>query len=306
MVTNTWEGSGGWWQGFHNSLKVHLRCSKHNSSRYNCCKIGGCVPSPTKTSISSVHYMLVSDINGLLCDAQHVLIPKSWKLLFVPVWCGYKMVSPGLGYYEFLTLCSSRFNIGIWSSTTKPNLILMVDLLLGERSEIKLVFVCGNEKCDRILVCHPNNNSRALMLKNMNKGVWWDKPLLQKVYHNILLIDDCPYKCMGNVPFFYIMLHPFNSEVDDDKYILGTLWPWLVGLFNALSTIAYVGSHHHGQKHVNKQNPHWKALRTYAHGCLRPRWLATNFKPRHFFVSNYYVIELQLWYTIVKLICKFI
>ncbi len=48
-------------------------------------EIGGCVPSPTKTSISSVHYMLVLDVNGLLCDAQHVFTPKSWKLLFVPV-----------------------------------------------------------------------------------------------------------------------------------------------------------------------------------------------------------------------------
>jgi hypothetical protein len=72
-------------------------------------------------------------------------------------------------------------------------------------------------------------------------------------HHNTLLIDDCPYKCMGNVLFFYIMLHPFNSEVDDNKYILGTLWPWLVGLSNAPSTIAYVGSHHRGQKHVNNK-----------------------------------------------------
>ncbi len=48
-------------------------------------EIGGCVPSPTKTSISLVHYMFVLNVNGLLCDAQHVLTPKSWKLLSVPV-----------------------------------------------------------------------------------------------------------------------------------------------------------------------------------------------------------------------------
>lgn len=46
---------------------------------------GGCVPSPTKTSINLVHYMLVLDVNGLLCDAQHVFTPESWKLLFVLV-----------------------------------------------------------------------------------------------------------------------------------------------------------------------------------------------------------------------------
>jgi hypothetical protein len=65
-------------------------------------------------------------------------------------------------------------------------------------------------------------------------------------YCNILLIDDCPYKCMGNMPYSNILLHPFNSEVDDKNYLLGTLWPYLLGLSEAPKTLTYVGSHPHG------------------------------------------------------------
>jgi hypothetical protein len=32
--------------------------------------LGGCIPFPNKTCISSIHYLLVVDINGLLCDAR--------------------------------------------------------------------------------------------------------------------------------------------------------------------------------------------------------------------------------------------
>jgi hypothetical protein len=68
----------------------------------------------------------------------------------------------------------------------------------------------------------------------------------ESIYQNILLIDDCPYKCMGNVPNYYILLHPFNSEINDKNYLLDTLWPYMVGLFEPSNTSTYVGSHPHG------------------------------------------------------------
>jgi hypothetical protein len=42
---------------------------------------------------------------------------------------------------------------------------------------------------------------------------------------------------MGYVPYFYILHHPFNSEVNDKNYLLGTLWPYLLGLFEAPNTL---------------------------------------------------------------------
>jgi hypothetical protein len=46
------------------------------------------------------------------------------------------------------------------------------------------------------------------------------RPLFQ---HNILLIGDCLYKCVGNVPFSYIVPHQFDSEVDDNNHLLGII-----------------------------------------------------------------------------------
>jgi len=127
------------------------------------------------------------------------------------------------------------------------------------------MFVWGGEKCESSCVCHPLNKKRPLVLKNMDMVFQEISPGFRELtYCNTLLIDDCPYKCVGNVPYFYILLHPFNSEVDDKNYLLATLWPYLLGLFEAPNTLTYVGSHPHGQKWVSKENPHWKSIKTYA------------------------------------------
>jgi hypothetical protein len=69
---------------------------------------------------------------------------------------------------------------------------------------------------------------------------------------------------MGNMPYSYILPHPFNNEVDDKNYLLDTLWHYLVGLFESSNILTYVGSHPHGHKWVFRKNPHWKSLKTYA------------------------------------------
>jgi hypothetical protein len=62
---------------------------------------------------------------------------------------------------------------------------------------------------------------------------------------NTLLIDDCPYMCLGNVPYSYILPHPFNSQ-KVDNYLMDTLWPYLLGLYEAPSCVKYVGFKPHG------------------------------------------------------------
>jgi len=109
------------------------------------------------------------------------------------------------------------------------------------------MFVWGGEKCESTCVCHPLNQKQPLVLKNVDKVFQEISPRLKELtYRNILLIDDCPYKCMGDVPYSYIMPYPFNCEVDDNNYLLGTLWPYLLGLFETPNTLIYVGSHPHG------------------------------------------------------------
>jgi hypothetical protein len=79
------------------------------------------------------------------------------------------MVCPQPTYYQFLTLYVSRFDIGIWSSTTQTILTLIVQLLIKRRVKNKLMFVWGGEKCESTCVCHPLNKKRPLVLKNVDK-----------------------------------------------------------------------------------------------------------------------------------------
>jgi hypothetical protein len=112
---------------------------------------------PLDKTINMVWYLLVLDVNGLLCTTQHVLSQHKWGPFVPIVWLGNNLVCPQLIYYPFLTLCASRFDIGIWLSMTQTNLIHMVELLLGEGVEIRPVFVWGGEKCESTCVCHPLN-----------------------------------------------------------------------------------------------------------------------------------------------------
>ncbi len=67
-----------------------------------------------------------------------------------------------------------------------------------------------------------------------------------------------------------IHLHPilFPNRSIVRKMIKTTywdaLWPYLLGLSKAPTTLGYVGSHLHGQKQISRDNPHQKAVKTCA------------------------------------------
>lgn len=90
--------------------------------------------------INRVWYLLVLNVNGLLCQAMHVKSGKEWKPLVGAVRCGNKIVNPRAGYCEFLEMCGSRFDNGIWSSTTQPNFTPMVQILLDKLLGVKPMF----------------------------------------------------------------------------------------------------------------------------------------------------------------------
>jgi hypothetical protein len=105
----------------------------------------------------------------------------------------------------------------------------MVDLLLRGFLGFKPIFVWGVEKCLDTCIPHLSNKDWSLVLKNMDR-VWKEISLgFRQLGPNNTLIDDYLYKCMGNVPYSYIMPHPFNNEYNDN-YLLEELWPWLACL----------------------------------------------------------------------------
>jgi hypothetical protein len=134
----------------------------------------------------------------------------------------------------------------IWSSTTLPNLVPMVQHLFVGVKDLNPMFVWGNEKCECTHIRHPLNRDQDLVLRNMQKV--WDEVSLgfrSLSPHNTLLIDDYPFKCIGNMPSSYILCLPLNSEVVD-SYLMNTLWPYLKALSKAPNIIRYVESHPHG------------------------------------------------------------
>lgn len=144
----------------------------------------------------------------------------------------------------------------------------MVKFLLGEGLGFKPLFVWARDKCEQTRIAHPLDPNNELMLKNMTR-VWDEislgfRPLGPQ---NTLLIDDCPYNCIGNVPFSYILPLMYDSKIEDNNYLLGSLWPYLLGLLEAPNILGYVGCNPRGQKRITRQNPNWKAVSGFS-------WLA--------------------------------
>jgi hypothetical protein len=115
------------------------------------------------------------------------------------------------------------FDIGIWSSTTLSNLVPMVEYHLTKVEGLKLMFLRGNEKCEHTHIHHPLNAKKELVLKNM-KRVWDEvNPTFTSLNpHNMLLIENCPFKCIGNITLSYILPFLFNSKVENN-YLISNL-----------------------------------------------------------------------------------
>ncbi len=189
---------------------------------------------------------------------------KNWKLLIHAIKCKNKLVSPWPKFGEFLELCNSKFDIGIWSLTTHYNLLPIIDFLLQGRLGVKPLFVWGAKKCLETSICHPLHLEHDFVLKNM-KTMWQEiNPRFKQLGPiNTLLIDDYTYKCNGNPPFSYILPQPYNHLVSKN-YLLENLWPYRISLYEAQSTWRYVGLNPHGQQWLTRLNLHKKVVRDFA------------------------------------------
>jgi len=140
----------------------------------------------------------------------------------------------------------------------------MVHFLLQDNLGLKPLFIWGKDKYNMIRSKHPLNPNKELVLKYMNKVFSNISPGFRKLIPNYtLLIDDCPYKCVNNVPYSYILPHPFDPEVRDN-YLMGSLWLYLLGLLEAPNTLKYLGCNPHGQQWITRKDPHWFAIRAFA------------------------------------------
>jgi hypothetical protein len=71
------------------------------------------------------------------------------------------------------------------------------------------------------------------------------------------------FTSVGNMPYSYILPHPFDPEVEDN-YVLGNLWPYLFSLLEAPSILKYIGCNPRGQQQIARKDPHWLVLKAFA------------------------------------------
>ncbi len=101
--------------------------------------------------IDRVWYHLILDVNGLLCIVVHLKSDEWWQPLVPLVRCGNKLVTLWPSCHEFLKLCYSRFDVGIWYTTTKLNIIPIVKFYNKGKIEVEYCVCMGEWKMQKDL-----------------------------------------------------------------------------------------------------------------------------------------------------------
>jgi hypothetical protein len=90
--------------------------------------------------VSKVRYLLVLDVNELLCAAKHLKSTNIWKPFIYEVRCGNILASPSTNSIQFWSCVFHDFTLGFGHQlTTWLDLIPMVDFLLRDSLGLKLV-----------------------------------------------------------------------------------------------------------------------------------------------------------------------
>ncbi|EEC81397.1 flocculation protein FLO11 [Oryza sativa Japonica Group] len=204
--------------------------------------------------------LLILDINGLLADINqdhhnaHLSHAKvRGKLVFTRPYCD-----------DFLRFCFENFELGIWSSRLKANVDSVVNIIMKKDMKQSLLFCWDMSKCTGTGFKTLENKNKPLVLKELKK--LWNKedpdlPWEQEEFSpsNTLLVDDSPYKALGNPPHTAIFPHPYSylNKKDDSLGPGGDLRVYLENLATADDVQRYVQEHPFGQPSITKSDRHW-------------------------------------------------
>nr|XP_043616182.1 uncharacterized protein LOC122588108 [Erigeron canadensis] len=203
--------------------------------------------------------LVIFDVNGLLADVV-LSGPKDVK---ADVVIKRRAIFKRPFLDDFLSFCFERFNVGIWSSRTKPVLDPVVDFLLGDLKN-KLLFLWDASKCTNSGLRTPEDRHKPIVFKDLRKI--WDKKDTENRWvkgtfneSNTLLLDDSPYKALLNPKHSGIYPASYTYKNKDDDFLgpKGELRIYLEGLVAADSVKSYVEQHPFGQDDIDEKSPHW-------------------------------------------------
>ncbi|XP_076924875.1 uncharacterized protein LOC143587480 [Bidens hawaiensis] len=172
---------------------------------------------------------------------------------------------------EFLQFCFKRFNVGVWTSTSRYTTEWTLDYVMGD-SQHKLVFCWDRSHCTDTGFSTVENTSKALILKQLKK-LWekkdadlpWDIGEFDET--NTLLIDNTPHKALLNPPHTAIFPHRyryFNSE-DNSLGPEGDLRVYLERLAESENVQKFVSENPFGQRPIREKNLSWRYYQKVIH-----------------------------------------
>ncbi|BAS99740.1 Os07g0109300, partial [Oryza sativa Japonica Group] len=206
-------------------------------------------------TIIFVHILVFSVNKGPTYQIQYTNL--QWLIVCVPVF-----TRPYCD--DFLRFCFENFELGIWSSRLKANVDSVVNIIMKKDMKQSLLFCWDMSKCTGTGFKTLENKNKPLVLKELKK--LWNKedpdlPWEQEEFSpsNTLLVDDSPYKALGNPPHTAIFPHPYSylNKKDDSLGPGGDLRVYLENLATADDVQRYVQEHPFGQPSITKSDRHW-------------------------------------------------
>ncbi|KAI3685027.1 hypothetical protein L6452_34258 [Arctium lappa] len=214
--------------------------------------------------------LIIIDLSGLLVDV--VTLPRE----------GYRAdtIQGSRAVYkrpycdEFLQFCFKRFNVGIWTSTTRYNIERLIDFLMRD-TQHKLLFCWDQSHCTDTGFRTVENSCKPLILKELRR--LWEKqdpslPWSQGEYDesNTLLLEHSPYKALLNPPHTAIFPYPYRYWKTDDNFLgpEGDLRIYLERLAASENVQKFVEENPFGQRPITKKNLSWgfyqKVMRAFS------------------------------------------
>ncbi|XP_024971892.1 uncharacterized protein LOC112510775 isoform X2 [Cynara cardunculus var. scolymus] len=214
--------------------------------------------------------LIIIDVSGLLVDV--VTLPREgYRADAIQ---GSKAVYKRPYCDEFLQFCFKRFNVGIWTSTTRFNIERLIDFLMRD-TQHKLLFCWDHSHCTDTGFRTVENSCKPLVLKELKR--LWEKqdpslPWRKGEYDesNTLLLEHSPYKALLNPPHTAIFPYPYRYWKIDDNCLgpEGDLRIYLERLAASENVQKFVEENPFGQRPITKKNLSWgfyhKVIRAFS------------------------------------------
>ena len=208
-----------------------------------------CSASPTISQKSVL--TIVLDLNGLLlkrCQQQPSSIHESIQMDSKR----YIVLRPGC--IQFLKIILERFNVGIWSTATESNVLLILRVLQDRAIDLLPFFVVWAQEacyiCESNKLVRPDNPTVPAMFKPLAKiSACFDCDARRTV-----LIDDSPYKGCVSPDNNCIFPPKFDEEKMVDNILMDELLPYLLRLDESEDVREVIGSHRYGQPPISTEN----------------------------------------------------